>query len=53
MAISATSNSRSRTTRLKAVCGTFTSAKSSSTSGLRTRPVFQGAGDRIVAEKCL
>src|SRR5258708_1763595 len=36
MAISATSNSRSRTTRLNAVFGTFTSAKSNSSPGLRT-----------------
>ncbi|MFA5914602.1 MAG: hypothetical protein WC830_13700 [Burkholderiales bacterium] len=39
-ASSATSNSRSRTTRLNAVCATFTSAKSSVTSSDPNSPAF-------------
>ncbi len=43
MASSATSNSSSRTTRLNAVFGTLTSAKSSATSDDRTSPFFRAA----------
>ena len=50
-ASSATSNSRSRTTRLNALFGTATSAKSSGTSERRQRSLPQRACRRVVAEQ--